>query len=368
MPNHNLPPVSPLPPHVQSELKETYNVLLDGSPTNLDLPKDHVSVASVQNEKIYMLEEKLAQITVDYSDLSRVREENASLSEALKSHTHSLEQMKIQSVAQLEELGELKKQNALLEEELNQSKLVIASQIANVQLQIDTQANEALKSELEEVRKENAELHTKLTDVKEGKKTLADKLLTVTSKLSALQDLCMINDRNFALVQKELEDKDEQLKKQIEELEQLRLENEKMNKLLESRHEQLEQSKSNTMQLSQMVSDISEQFNAMQEDYKRIQNSEVNQIMDNLTSRFDKAKRLYDTSISVQKQPQQNMSSESALDRVFDLLKYRLISDSTSRSQLIADVKQKQVELYYAQRYQRHIVIERSPLCIPRKR
>lgn len=353
--------MSPLPPHVQSELKETFNVLLDGSPTNLDLPKDHESVASVQNEKIYMLEEKLAQITVDYSDLIQVREENASLSEALKNHTRSLDQMKVQSVAQLEELGELKRQNALLEEELNQSILVIASQISNAQLQIDAQANESLKSELEEARKENFELHTKLTDVKEGKKTLADKLLTVTSKLSALQDLCMINDRNFALVQKELEDKDEQLKMQIEELDQLRLENEKMNKL----HEQ---TKSETIQLSQIVSNISEQFNAMQEEYKRVQNSEVNQIMDNLTSRFDKAKRLYDTSLSVQKQPQQNMSSENALDKVFDLLKYRLISDSTSRSQLIADVKQKQVELYYAQRYQRHIVVERSPLCIPRKR
>ena len=102
---------------------------------------------------------------------------------------------------------------------------MIASQIANVQLQIDAQANEALKSELEEARNENAELSTKLLEAKEGKKTLADKLLTVTSQLSALQDLCMINDRNFALVKKQIVDKDEQLKTQITELEQLRLDN-----------------------------------------------------------------------------------------------------------------------------------------------
>ena len=141
-----------------------------------------------------------------------------------------------------------------------------------------------------------------------------------------------------------------------------------MKKLLKSRHEQLEQSKSNAIQLSQMVTDISEHFNNIQEEYKRIHSSEVNQIMDDLTLRFDKAKILYDTSISVKNESREELNSENALEKVFDLLKYRLISDSTSRSQLLADVRQKQVELYYAQRYQRYIVVERSPLCIPRKR
>src|SRR3989338_190503 len=141
-----------------------------------------------------------------------------------------------------------------------------------------------------------------------------------------------------------------------------------MKKLLKSRHEQLEQSKSNAIQLSQMVTDILEHFNNIQEEYKRIHSSEVNQIMDDLTLRFDKAKILYDTSISVKNESREELNSENALEKVFDLLKYRLISDSTSRSQLLADVRQKQVELYYAQRYQRHIVVERSPLCIPRKR
>ena len=141
-----------------------------------------------------------------------------------------------------------------------------------------------------------------------------------------------------------------------------------MKKLLKSRHEQLEQSKSNAIQLSQMVTDILEHFNNIQEEYKRIHSSEVNQIMDDLTLRFDKAKILYDTSISVKNESREELNSENALEKVFDLLKYRLISDSTSRSQLLADVRQKQVELYYAQRYQRYIVVERSPLCIPRKR
>ena len=44
-----------------------------------------------------MLEDKLAQLTVDYSDLNRLREENAALSELLKAHTQVLDEMKIQS-------------------------------------------------------------------------------------------------------------------------------------------------------------------------------------------------------------------------------------------------------------------------------